>query len=321
MGWFLHAKTSKKSGKKATRAKKSDATLAFKPKHWDARHTLTGLRILGGFTLLVTLGLTWQWTEGRLRNYIADHQTHPVQPQAVQLVDAPSWMSPLLAQQIQKQVALELVMDPMDLSSLNRAVEILGANPWVEHVGRITRTRDNQVTVHASYRQPVAMVQSPHGYHPIDNQRHRLPGLYLENQLKLVGLPVITGVRPSAIPAGMVWDDPSLQAGLDLVHMIDTQPWFNQVKSIDVSRRDVRGRIRLSLITPRGGMVQWGYAPGKGHPIEVTDAAKLNALAGLYQRCGQIDAGGRTVDIFSQTVLVHQPVADNSSLAGYTYSR
>lgn len=321
MGWFLHAKTSKKSGKKSTRSKNTDATLPFKPKHWDARHTLMGLRILGGFTLLVVIALTWQWAEGRLKTYIASHQTTRIQPQAVQLVDAPSWMSPLLTLQLQQQVADELMANPMDLTSLNRAVKTLQASPWVDNVQRITRTRDNTVTVHASYRQPVAMVQSQHGYHPIDNQLHRLPGLYLESQLKQVGLPVISGVRPTSTPAGMVWDDASLQAGLELVHMIDSQPWFSQVKSVDVSQRDVRGRIRLALITHNGGTVQWGYAPGKGHPIEVTDVAKLNALAGLYQRCGQIDAGGRTVDIFTQTVLVHQPVADNSALAGYTYSR
>tara|TARA_B100000941_G_scaffold280613_1_gene247206 strand:- start:285 stop:1130 length:846 start_codon:yes stop_codon:yes gene_type:complete len=280
-----------------------------------------GLRVLGGFALLVCLALVWQWTEGRIKTYIAQNQSQAVTTNTVMLVDAPSWMSPLLTQQLQEQVAQQLSNDPMDLDSLNRAVRVFGANPWVQHVQRITRTQDNLVAVEASYRQPVAMVQSQHGYHPVDNQLHLLPGLYLQSQLKQVALPVITGVRPSAITVGQVWDDQSLTAGLDLVQMIQAQTWFDQVKHIDVSQRDGRGRVRLTLHTNQGGKVHWGYAPRQGHPVEVTDITKLNALKSLYQRCGWIDAGGKTVDIYTQSVLVHQPVADNSSLAGYTYSR
>lgn len=319
MGWFLHAKTSGNNGKKPSRTKKADPTLAYKPKKWDAARTLRGVRILGGFTFLVALALGWKWTEGRLKTYVADHQTQTVQANAVTLVDAPSWMSPLLAEQLQHLVAQQIGPDPMDQASLNNAVYQLQNNPWIDHVQRITRVQGNQVTVQASYRQPVAMVQSPHGYHPVDSQFHLLPGLYLENQLQQVGLPVITGLRPTATPIGQVWDDPALKAGLDLVGVVANQPWANQIKSVDVSERDQRGRIRLSLITTQGGQVRWGYAPGKGHPIEVTDSAKLNALASLYQRSGRIDAGGRMVDIFTQTVLVHQNEADSQARAGYTY--
>jgi hypothetical protein len=321
MGWFLQANKSKKSGSKSSRSKKSDATLVFAPKHWDAARTLTGLRILGGFTLLVIIALAWQWSEGRLKKYVAQSQSQIIMPQSVELVASPAWMSPLLAEQLRKQVAAELSANPMDLNSLNHAVAVLQDNPWVDQVHRITRTREHMVLVQADYRQPVAMIQSQHGYHPIDAQQHLLPGLYLETQLKQVGLPVITGVQSTMTPLGSVWQDQSLSAGLDLVYIIKRQPWADQVKSVDVSERDVRGRIRLSILTQQGGKVRWGFAPGQGHPIEVTDTAKLNALSGLYQRCGMIDAGGRTVDVFTQTVLVHQPATDKTSLAGYTYNR
>ncbi len=321
MGWFLQANKSKKSGRKSSRSKKSDAMLVFAPKNWDAERTLTGLRILGGFTAIIIIALVWQWSEGRLEDYVAKNQSQIIHAQSVELMDAPAWMSPLLGEQLRKQVASELAANPMDIKSLNRAVASLQANPWVEQVHRITRTRDHQVKVYADYRQPVAMIQSQHGYHPIDAQQHLLPGLYLENQLKQVGLPVITGVRPTVTPMGQVWKDQALSAGLDLVYMIKRQPWADQVKAVDVSGRDVRGRIRLSIHTQQGGKVRWGFAPGQVHPIEVTDAAKLSALAGLYQRCGMIDAGGHTVDVFTQTVLVHQPEADKTSFAGYTYNR
>jgi hypothetical protein len=321
MGWFLHQSTSGKSRKKSSRAQKASVASSFKPKEWDAARTLMGLRILGGFTLVVAIGLLWQWSEGRLRSYVATHEATRVTPQSVQLVDAPAWMSPLLTEQLEQLVAGQIDPDPMDLKSLGWAVHALQNNPWVQQVQRISRGEHGHVMVHAMYREPVAMVQTPHGYQPIDIQMHLLPGLYLENQLPQVGLPVITGVRHSAVQPGMVWDDLSLSSGLDLVHMVYNQPYANQIKAVDVSQRDDRGRIRLTLLTHDGGQVRWGYAPGKGHPVEVTDAAKLNALAGLQQRCGRIDAGGKVVDIFTQTILVHQPVADSNAFVGYTYGR
>ncbi|MBL4702650.1 MAG: hypothetical protein JKX85_15495 [Phycisphaeraceae bacterium] len=321
MSWFLHQSTSKKTGKKTARGRKTSARRINKSTTWDSARTLMGLRILGGFALLVSLCLVWQWTEGRLKSYISKTQSKTVIWEQVQLVDAPTWMSPFLRQQIQQRIAGELGQDPMDVQSLNQAVKSLASSPWVGQVARIARTTGGRVLVHAVYREPVAMVQSEHGYHLIDGQYHLLPGLYLEHQLAPVGLPVITGVGETLVRPGMVWGDAALTAGLQLVQLVSNQPYASQIKSVDVSQRDRRGRIRLTLLTHLGGQVHWGYPLGQGHPVEVTDAAKLNALAGLYQRCGQIDVSGKTVDIFTESVLVHQPIADNRTLVGYTYTQ
>lgn len=321
MGWFLHQSKTGKSGRKTSRKKKSTATSPLKIKQWDAARTLAGLRLLGGFTAVVAIGLLWQWGEGRLKSYVATHGASHVTAQTVVLADRPSWMSPMLAGQIKQQVASQVGTNPMDRKTLSWAVHVLQNNPWVEKVDRISREERGVVMVSAQYREPVAMVQTPHGYRAIDRALHLLPGLYLESQLKTVNLPVVTGVRQPLVQPGLVWDDSALRDAMQLVNMVYRQPYANQIKSVDVSRRDVRGRVRLTLLTRDGGQVRWGYAPGKGHPIEVTDAAKLNAMAGLEQRCGRIDAGGKIVDIFTQTVLVHQPVADNRSLVGYTYNR
>lgn len=321
MGWFLHQASSGKSSRKKTKRTTQSSASLFKPQEWDSQRTLAGLRILGGFTLLVIFCLGWQWSEGRLKTYVSKNQSQFPSIQAVQLVDEPVWMSLPLKQEIQQQVASLVGQNPMDLTSLGWAVDSLSRNPWVEKVHRITRTQHGVLRVHAQFRQPVAMVQSQHGYHPIDQACHLLPGLYLENQLSKVGLPVITGLHGVKVKSGRVWEDPALKAGLNLVYMVYNQPYSNQIKSIDVSQRDYRGQIRLAIHTRYGGQVRWGYPPGQGHPVEVTDAAKLNALSSLYQRCGRIDASGKTVDIFTESVLVHQTPADNRQLVGYTYSR
>ncbi len=260
-------------------------------------------------------GLGWQFTQKSLVAYVARQHTEPLNSQQVQLIDMPTWMSPLLQAQLQSLIVRELALSPMNGSSLESTVDLLAANPWVEQVHRLSRTSDGQIWVAATYREPVAMVRSAGAYHLIDNHCRRLPGRYSQKQMIQVGLPLIEGVGEKLPGVGEIWRSDSLQSGLSLAHLVDHQPYTDQIRAIDVSQRDRRGRLRMQLVTHRGGQVRWGRAPGRGYPIESTDEVKLQSLQSLFERCGQIDAGGKKVDVFSKTVLIHQPVQVQTALA------
>ena len=300
MGLFL-----RKKARKPKRARKARGSTAS-PRVWDGRRALFGLRVLLSVLTVVAAVFGWQWSERALADYVSTHRNATVTVESVTLASAPSWMSPMLHDELQSLVAKEVGDDPLSGFDLRRAGSALAADPWVARVGRIQRIPGGQLVVHADYRQPVALVQVGDGYHLVDSQGVRLPGLYLEHQLDRLNMPVLTGVDAAAPAAGQEWRGADLHGGLALVRLLAPEPYMNQIRAIDLGQRDSRGRARLVLWTRSGGMVRWGLPPGREQSIEPDAATKKQRLAELYRRRRQIDAGGRAVDIFGASVFIHQ---------------
>jgi len=298
MGWFLR-RDKKTKGRKSTR--KTAATR----REWDPGRTMAGLRALGLLSLVVACAVGWHYGEGLLRDQaarIADRRSQV----EVDLVDAPKWMSQLLRTDLSNLAKSQLSTDPMNASELNRVHEKLAANAWVEQVTRIERTDGGSVNIWAQYRQPVALIESRDGFHLVDEQGIQLPGLYLSHQAGALALPIVEGVLSQPKREGLQWPGEDVQAGLSLVMLIRNEAYIDQIRSIDVSRRDDLGRMRLVMHTINGGMVRWGLPPGSEHPIEPDMRTKLTRLASVYRQRGSIDAGGKVVDVFGAAVFVRR---------------
>ena len=316
MGWFLTKQSGKPKRKRSARRSTPTAP------GWDPRRTLLALRAVTVAAVVLAVGLGWQWSERALCHYVSNRHSAAVAVESVTLSAAPSWMSSMLRRDLQMLVASQVSDDPLDAMALRRAVSALSASPWVARVRQIRRAPAGRLEVHAEYRRPVALVQVSDGYHLVDGQGVRLPGLYLEHQLDELGLPVLVGIA-AAVPApGQAWPGRDVHGGLALVGLLEAEPYMDQVSAIDLSRRDRRGRARLVLRTRTGGMVRWGLPPGGEQSVEPDAATKKQRLAELYRRRGQIDDGGRVVDIFGAAVFVHQLDALNADQArriGYTW--
>ncbi len=288
---------------------------------WDPQRTLAGLKVVTIIATVATVVLGWGYAERRLGSYAAQLNSSHMHAGSVDLADAPSWMNPILLDQLRRTVANQVGHDPLDNDSLQRAALVLAANPWIEWVSRVQRTHTGVVRVFAQYRQPVAVVQGRDGYHLVNDQGVRLPGLYLSHQLNQLALPLIVGTSQAPRREGEVWPGDDLQAGLSLVLLLQDQPYWGQVGQIDVSHRDARGRQRLTMHTG-GGIVRWGFPPGQEHAIEPPALTKKRWLAEVYQQRGSIDAGGKIVEVFGPAVFVHQlPHDDETVRVGYTWSR
>lgn len=331
MGWFL---SKPKSKVKASKAKTSPRTAAKVATPWDPQRTLAGLKACGLVLLLIAAGYGWRWSEGALRNYVARKHPTPVRAEQVAFVNAPAWISPLLMGELQTQAAAWLSGDPLDGRSLRKTMLSLSHNPWVTRVDRVSRGASGKVEVWASFREPVAIVEGLDGYHLVDAGAVRLPGLYVRSQLSRLGLPVIVGTAGAPRGEGEVWPGGDLRAGLDLALLMRGEPYANQVREIDVSRRDSLGRMRLVMHTTTGGAVNWGLPPGQERPVEPDAQTKKNWLANVYLQRGAIDAGGKIVDVYGAAVFVRQPAApggtggpgghsggDETRSVGYTWSR
>jgi hypothetical protein len=294
MGWFLTNATTKRPKRKPSKDRKP----------WDPQRTLQGLKVLAAVTCVVTLAAAWAWGEGHLRSYVAQRTARPILQDRVELAVSPGWMSPTLAAELRTAVAFELGEDPLDGIALQHAVKALSASPWVAHVDRIERLPGGKARVHAQYRRPVAVVETSRGYQLVDAEGVVLPQSYRLAELAAVGLKPIEGVTAPMPTPGRAWDDARLTAALSLIRLLEPQPWYTQITSIDAGGQDQRGRIRLVLHTDRG-QVTWGLPPGHEQLVEPAPAVKLQRLTDMYANYRSIDAGGRVVDVFGAAAWGH----------------
>ncbi len=314
MGWFIRSKSksSKRSASQAKRAWKKRENREYDP-HRSLRFLRTTGMMAGAIALAAGLFFGQRW----LANQVASEQS--ALPQVV-LIDAPRWMRPTSAELIRRTVAATVDPDPLNQRSLEAAAEALGRNAWIAEVQRITRRYDGRIEVRAAYRAPVAVIRARDGYHLVDAAAVKLPGVYAFGQLEALGLPVITGVRHAPPAEGWKWAGDDARAGLATAGLLGNEPVVKQVKAIDVTnfggRRDDR-KPQIKLITrlddddnpDNNPGVGWGRPPGAEGIYEPPASQKVLMLRRVMRQYGTIDAGGRIVNVFSDTPMIH-PAAE-----------
>ncbi|MBI1335982.1 MAG: hypothetical protein GC164_03360 [Phycisphaera sp.] len=311
MGWFLSGQKGGRAGRGKPR-KKSSRTVSPK---WDPKRTLAGLKGLAIACAVVGFFVGWHYAELALRAYAgqrAEAVNRPLNLDRVAMVNPPTWLDDKDINHLRMLVAGRVTADPLDRDSLSRAAVALAQSPWINGVESIERCADQSVRVQADFRKPVAAVQSHSGYILVDKASIWVAGPWPIERVDSLNLPVIVGVASAPLRAGVVWPGDDLKAGLDLATLLTPQPYAKEIRAIDVSARDARGRIKLMLAT-RTGQVLWGLPPGKEHPIEPDALDKLHALASFYsQNQRSIELPGRTVDLSlsSDVVFINRAVAN-----------
>ncbi|MDX1564641.1 MAG: hypothetical protein R3236_04500 [Phycisphaeraceae bacterium] len=297
MGWLLR-KSEEKTAAKETADNESSGSMAL---------------LLGwGAVLVATAGL-WAGAEQWLKPRIAEtHQNKPLVT-----FEAPDWMPRELTDQLKSQIDPHLSVDPYDQASLRRISEILRQSPWIGDLERVARKADNTVHIEATFRRPVALVQSKGKWHLVDAQGHRLPN-YLSAAdtrpaAKLLKLSrgAITGIARPAPPPGQRWEGEDLRAALKLVALIDRTDWADQVRRVDASNfrgRKNKSSAHLVIQTHRGGWVLWGRPPGSEgvyEPAADRKLANLRRIATAHD--GRIDAAGAgwIVDLTQDGTWIH----------------
>ncbi len=287
---------------------------------WDPQATLRGLRRLGIAMLVLGLMTGAVWSEGQLLTYARQRPLPPAGPQQVILVDVPTWMSPLTQQELQTRAAWAIDGDPFSSRALESAAAALEQTAWVRQVLRIERDGGSGARIIAAYRRPAALVEHSGEYYLTAIDGVRLPGVYMPHQVNPVGLPTVVDARDRVPREGEGWGDDVI-AALDLIRLLEPQPYFEQIRSISV--RDEAGRVRPALLTGRpGAAVFWGRPVGQEQPIEVAADVKLRNLETVYRQRGSIDAGGKRVHIYGPAIFVERQGMDatGESVRGVSYT-
>ena len=270
----------------------------------------------------VGLVIGWRVVETAMFDYVSTAHATMVTPDQVDLVAVPEWLGESVQYHISSIVSEQVSPDPLDGKSLHRAVRALELEPWVQRIDQVQRLRNGRIEVHAAYRKPVAVVAGRAGYHLVGDMAVRLPGLYVRNQVRHLGLPVIAGVSSAPPQVGQVWPGQDLRAGLGLIELLVREPYVDQILVFDVGHRDERGRVRPVLHTERG-RIHWGFPPGQERSIEpdaLTKRRRLRQIAAIKN--GRIDAGGQIVSIYGP-VIQTQPLNLEAEVApsSYTFDR
>lgn len=317
MGWLL---IQRKGGKASRKPRGS----SIDPRPWNPASTLANFEALAAVAVLAAIVVGWRFAESALSRYVHQRELPRIGAHQVDLSDAPRWMSPRLRKELQAEAAKVASGDPLDADALERVVERLGQNPWVERVKRVQRMPQGRLRVLADYREPAATVQTPEGFRLVDIAGVHLPGLYREEQVPELALPRIVGVAKEPGPLGQVWPGEDIRAGLALVRLLRREPYMTQIVTFDVGQRYARDRIRLALHTRRGQVV-WGSPPGQELAMEPDAAQKkrrLDEIRNDRRSAGAIDAGGRVVLIDGPMILAQDPAVEDQTLSvGYTWSR
>ena len=269
---------------------------------WDPTQTIKALEMFGIVALVSAMGMAWYVGEPYLMQYGQSLSATTLSKEDIALTPLPQWVSPMLQNQLRDKVASKLDT-AMQQRHLDAAARQLAGNPWVKHVIEVRRVSRDRVMVEATYRQPLAVVRGINGYHLVDDEGVRLPGLYSEVQLDQLALPVLVGTASGPPPVGRVWPGQDLQAGLSLAGLLMDQPFARQIQAIDVGQRDTRGRVRLALIT-HGTVVRWGLPPDRELAIEPDAQTKLNRVAQLFDQRAFVEGSDQVVDIYGPAVFV-----------------
>ncbi|PHQ82558.1 MAG: hypothetical protein COB69_01645 [Phycisphaera sp.] len=195
----------------------------------------------------------------------------------------------------------------------SRTLESLGIwlkqTGWVSSVTSIKRLDEGVIEIEAVWRSPAAVVRDgAHDYLIATDGRR----LRMSWRADLSPFPTIRGaLDASALAAvpGEVWPSQSVQAGLELLNLLQERLPGNlgadQVRGIEVSSFD--RYKRLVLLTDEGNRIIWGRMPSDPVPDAISTEAKLNQLRYLRQHPDfgrRIDAGRKLIDISSGPVLV-----------------
>jgi hypothetical protein len=208
---------------------------------------------------------------------------------------------------------LERHPDPFSPAALRGVADSALASGWLETITRVERARDGSIYLSGAWRTPTAVVRRDSSDYLIGRRGEILPMAFKRDgsPLKvLVGAskePHMRGGRPAL---GQVWPGADIQAGLELLALISSRPWAEQVSAIDVS--EYLGRKELVLVTKWNSRVVWGGAPSDTIPGQLSTAAKLGRIDALHQRHSRIDVSKRLVDVTSVYTLVEDTATANA---------
>lgn len=226
----------------------------------------------------------------------------------IQVNVPPDWVPSTLTEEVLKGAPLPATVSVLDGDLCRRIGTAFESHPWVAEVRSVQLTGEPAIRVVLEYRVPIAFVETPRGFYPVDVHGVLLPPVdFSLNDTDR--LPRIQGVNsvPSGI-AGMVWQDVVVRSAARLAAILAPDQDMNRywrrfglraivappVDPATVSPRE----LTFELVTDGGSRIIWGKPPG-ADDLEPTAEQKIGRLEQYLSRFGDFDSpdGPYRIDI------------------------
>lgn len=261
---------------------------------------LTAVVTVGALGVGMTLGIDRLDREARIilvSQPVEVGLNHPVTREGVEWLPAEQYNA--LVQQARQ--ALDRV-DPFDVRALQRVSEALGQTGWFREPPGVRRSGAHAIRIDAAWRIPAGVVRSGGRDHLISWDGTPMPVSF---PIGASGAVTILGAALApADPAQMCmhpWPGSDVQAGLQLLRLMQKEEFKDKIAAIDVS--GLSRSTGMVLVTREETRVVWGGVPGVFRPGEVPDDVKLERLRAIYRKYGRIDAGGEVLEVHSHLPL------------------
>lgn len=243
------------------------------------------------------------------------------------LKNRPAWMRDDLADQITSAAKPGAGVSAFDQTVLRDVHDQLLSDPdvfpWIEKINVIRReyggAPGDTILVDATFRAPIALIRSGEDFWMVDSMGHKLPKKCdAEGVLRRICsddgkilLRVVDGAKHAPPDVGSVWKGADVQAGLELLRLLNDKPYAQDIVKVDVT--NFGGRVdnaaaQLVLITRFNTQVRWGRpVSSNDYFVEVSPSRKLEVLERLVADYGQVDAKRPWIDIRFDRVTYPRP--------------
>jgi hypothetical protein len=197
--------------------------------------------------------------------------------------------------------------DPNSPAGLRRVAEAAAGSGWFDEITSVRREPGGVVRVRGEWRTPTAVVRKDNTDYLIASKGEVLPLAFQRGGSTLVAITGVKSLPPMASGqpvSGSIWPGLDLRAGQELLAMLATRPWRDQVAAIDVS--GYTDRKELVIVTRDGGRIIWGGAPSDAIPGQVAADVRLKRLDVLHHKTGAIDARHSVVEVAGPRTLVDE---------------
>lgn len=191
---------------------------------------------LGGLALVLGLAA---WGGHAVTREVGAAPEFDVAKAPLSLVEIPPWLDPAILGDLHRRHLAGLQARLTDADAAGTVGLALAASPWVREVVAVDLDATPRVRLDLAFREPVAAVPWGRGVGFVDRDGVLLPRQFYRPEA--LAKPAMLGVR-GAPPrqAGLVWKDPGLQAGLEVLRRFREDPAVSGnpaagLESIDVS--------------------------------------------------------------------------------------
>lgn len=254
----------------------------------------------------------------------------------VSLVGGPAWMPASLRQEVVRSLRPRRLS--FDDPALTREVYRLAeANPWIRRVNSVRRLRTNDpkvgmVEIHAEFRRPMARLLLADGitYTYVDGEGFRLPAeqmprfaaeikdssgrkrrvYYVERseippsvrprRVHYILIELYNELDGSPPAVGQRWDCPALAAGLQLINLVYSRPYFTQITTVNalnfggrINKDEPHLRMYAQLGTGRSTDIRFGKFPDPQGDWVISPQKKMSYLDEFVEKHGRL-AGVKT---------------------------